>query len=268
MGLFKSKKWEEDIPKGQEPRCPDGGVVAIWGSPGSGKTVVSVKLAEYLTAKGNNVLLIFSDMESPVLPYVTYEDDIEIERSMGSVLAAAHISSDLIKRNCVITKRNKYLAILGLNRSENSYIYPLYDAELTGELISAARNVAPFVIVDCCSYHLGSHLTKSALAKANARVRVCRCDRKSLSFFDSQENYFKGQDWNYENQILVGNALRSDHSYESIESLMGAMSVKIPYSEEVERQFLEGDLLRRLSARESREFRNAIEKLSMEVFGI
>jgi len=268
MGLFKSKKWEEDIPKGHESRCPDGGVVAIWGSPGSGKTTVSVKLAEYLTLKGNNVLLIFSDMESPVLPYITYEDDIKIERSMGSVLAAAHISPDLIKRNCVITSRNNYLAILGLNRSENSYIYPLYDAELTNELIESARNVAPFVIVDCCSYHLGSHITKSALARANAIVRVCRCDRKSLSYFDSQENYFKGQGWAYENQILVGNALRSNHSYESIESLLGAMSVKIPFSEEVERQFLEGDLLGRLRAVESRQFRQSIERLSMEVFGI
>lgn len=268
MGLFKSKKWDIEVPKGPVPKCRDGGVVAVWGSPGSGKSIVSVKLAQYLTAKGNNVLLIFADMEAPVIPYITYEDDIRIEKSIGSVLAAAHVNSELIKHNCVITCRNKYLAILGLNRSENSYKYPLYDCDLTNELIDAAREVTPFVIVDCCSYHLGNHITTSALAKADAIVRVCSCDRKSLSYFDSQKIYFEGKGWAYDNHILVGNALKSNHSYESIESLLGAMSVKIPYSEEVERQFLEGDLLGRLEANESKGFRNSISRLSMEVFGI
>ena len=36
----------------------EGGVLAVWGSPSSGKTVVSVKLAEYLAKKKKNVLLI------------------------------------------------------------------------------------------------------------------------------------------------------------------------------------------------------------------
>ena len=60
MGFLSKKKKNE--PEIEEKRS--GGVLAVWGSPGSGKTTVSVKLAEYLSRKGNNVLLVFCDMNS------------------------------------------------------------------------------------------------------------------------------------------------------------------------------------------------------------
>lgn len=54
----------------EEPMESQGGVLAVWGSPSSGKTVVSVKLADYLARKRKNVLLIFADMTAPPLPYL------------------------------------------------------------------------------------------------------------------------------------------------------------------------------------------------------
>ena len=35
-----------------------GGVLAVWGSPGSGKTTTAVKLAKYLADKNKNVVLV------------------------------------------------------------------------------------------------------------------------------------------------------------------------------------------------------------------
>ena len=40
-------------------------MLAVWGSPSSGKTVVSVKLAEHLAKKKRNVILILADMITP-----------------------------------------------------------------------------------------------------------------------------------------------------------------------------------------------------------
>lgn len=42
----------------EEQEVMHGGVLAVWGSPSSGKTTVSVKLADYLARKKKNVLLI------------------------------------------------------------------------------------------------------------------------------------------------------------------------------------------------------------------
>ena len=86
---------------GQEDACEQedqsGGVLAVWGSPGSGKTTVAVRLAKYLADKRRNVILLLCDMTAPMLPCICPAADLECERSLGSVLAAAHVSENLVK---------------------------------------------------------------------------------------------------------------------------------------------------------------------------
>lgn len=45
-------------------------VLAVWGSPGSGKTTVSVRLAKYLADQKKNVALLLCDMTTPMLPCI------------------------------------------------------------------------------------------------------------------------------------------------------------------------------------------------------
>lgn len=98
---------------GQEDACEQedqsGGVLAVWGSPGSGKTTVAVRLAKYLADKRRNVILLLCDMTAPILPCICPAADLECERSLGSVLAAAHVSENLVKNNLVTHKRLGYL---------------------------------------------------------------------------------------------------------------------------------------------------------------
>lgn len=97
---------------GQEDACEQedqsGGVLAVWGSPGSGKTTVAVRLAKYLADKRRNVILLLCDMTAPMLPCICPAADLECERSLGSVLAAAHVSENLVKNNLVTHKRLGY----------------------------------------------------------------------------------------------------------------------------------------------------------------
>ena len=72
-------------------------ILAVMGSPGSGKTTVAVRLAKYLADKRRNVILLLCDMTAPMLPCICPAADLECERSLGSVLAAAHVSENLVK---------------------------------------------------------------------------------------------------------------------------------------------------------------------------
>ena len=45
-------------------------MLAVWGSPGAGKTVTAVKLAAELAKRKKNVVLVFTDLTAPPLPAV------------------------------------------------------------------------------------------------------------------------------------------------------------------------------------------------------
>ena len=48
---------------------------------------------------------------------------------------------------------------------------------------------------------------------------------------------------------------------------LGSITFKLPYSEELEEQYLAGNLFLDLSLKNSREYRKEIEKIAREVFG-
>lgn len=48
--------------------------------------------------------------------------------------------------------------------------------------------------------------------------------------------------------------------------MLGSVAFKLPYSQELEEQYLEGTLLSDLSMKDSRAFRKEVEKICKEVF--
>ena len=139
-GIFSRGSGQEDACEQEEQ---GGGVLAVWGSPGSGKTTVAVRLAKYLADKRRNVILLLCDMTAPMLPCICPAADLECERSLGSVLAAAHVAENLVKNNLVTHKRLGYLTMLGMLKGENEYTYPPYNEVQARELIDCLREIAP-----------------------------------------------------------------------------------------------------------------------------
>lgn len=86
-----------DEAEAAQPVDTQGGVLAVWGSPGSGKTVTAVKIAKHLASQKKNVILLLCDMTAPMLPCICPPSDLECDRSLGSVFAAQHIPVNLIK---------------------------------------------------------------------------------------------------------------------------------------------------------------------------
>jgi hypothetical protein len=86
-GSIFSRKQSEPVL--DEPK-QDVQVLAVWGSPASGKTTVSVRLAKHLADQKKNVALLLCDMTAPMLPCICPPGDLECERSLGSILAATH----------------------------------------------------------------------------------------------------------------------------------------------------------------------------------
>ena len=85
-----------------------GGVLAVWGSPGCGKTVTAVKIAKHLASQKKNVALLLCDMTAPMMPCICPPSELECDKSLGSIFAAQRISVNLIKHNLTTHKKLSY----------------------------------------------------------------------------------------------------------------------------------------------------------------
>jgi len=251
-----------------EPKHIDeGGALAVWGSPGSGKTIAAVKIAKYLADKKRNTALLLCNMTAPMLPCICPPSELECERSLGSVLAAAHVSENLVKHNCVTHKRLSYLTMLGMLKGENEYTYPPYTESQARELIGCLREIAPYVVIDCGSYIANDILSAVALMESDAVLRLANCDLKSVSYFSSQLPLLRDSKWDADKQYKTASNLRPNQAGEHIGQVLGSVAFTLPHSPELESQYLAGNLLADLSLKDSRPFRKEIEKICGEVYG-
>lgn len=266
-GSIFSRKQTESVQTQPEPE-QDVQVLAVWGSPASGKTTVSVRLAKYLADQKKNVALLMCDMTTPMLPCICPPADLECERSLRSILAATHITDLLIKQNCVTHKKMNHLILIGLLKGENVFSCPEYSRELAAELIDHLRDIAPYIIIDCGSAIAHDVLSAVALMEADSVLRLVNCDLKSISYLSSQLPLLKEQKWSADKQYKIASNIRPNQAGEHIEQVLGNVAFKIPHSDELENLALAGDLLKDLCLKDSRGFRSEIARISKEVFGV
>lgn len=262
-GIFSRSSGETSEPEQQ----PQGGILAVWGSPGSGKTTVSVKVAQHLASKRQNVVLVLCDMTAPMLPCICPPSELEAERSLGSILAAAHVTEPLVKHNLTTLKKNSCLTILGMKKGENEYSYPPYEQVQANELLDTLTQIAPFVVVDCGSYIANDILSAVALMEADCVLRLAGADLKSVSYLSSQLPLLRDSKWDADKQYKVASNVKPRQAGEQVGQALGTVAFSLPYSLELEEQYLAGNLLGELSMKESRSFRKEIEKIVKEVFG-
>ena len=88
-----------------------GNMLAIVGSPGSGKTTLAVKLAAEIAKKKKNVVVVCSDPFVPSVPFLL-PMDTEQEVSLGALLTAPSLTQNKILEACVPVTANEYILSL------------------------------------------------------------------------------------------------------------------------------------------------------------
>ncbi|MDE7230088.1 MAG: ParA family protein [Oscillospiraceae bacterium] len=248
------------------PDRRDNQVLAVWGSPSSGKTIMSVKLARYIASQKKNVILVLADMSAPPLPYVCPPSDLEAETSLGNILGAAHVTETLIKQNAILHKKNEYLTMLAMLKGENSFSYAPYTETQARELLDELRKMCDYIIIDCTSSITTDALSAVSLIESDAVLRLVSCDLKSISYLNSQLPLLLDNKFNANKQYKAASNVSAFQADENIEQVVGGVNFKIPHSNEVYKQFLAGNLFAGLTEKDSKDFRKAVAKIANEVF--
>jgi MinD-like ATPase involved in chromosome partitioning or flagellar assembly len=167
----------------------------------------------------------------------------------------------------VTLKKNSFLTILGMKKGENEYTYPPYEQIQVQELMDGLRKIAPFVVVDCGSYIANDILSAVALMEADSVLRLACADLKSVSYLSSQLPLLRDSKWDADKQYKVASNVKPHQVGEQIGQALGSVAFTLTHSQELEEQYLAGNLLADLSLKDSRLFRREIEKIAKEVFG-
>lgn len=243
-----------------------GGVLAVWGSPGCGKTVTAVKIAKHLASQKKNVALLLCDMTAPMMPCICPPSELECDKSLGSIFAAQRISVNLIKHNLTTHKKLSYLTILGRERARTSI--PTRPAPSSRPRNSSAVCVRspPMWSSTAPSYIANDILSAVALMEADSVLRLANCDLKSIGYLSSQLPLLRELHWDEDKQYKAASNIKPLQAADRIGQVLGSVAFQLPHSQELEEQYLEGTLLNDLSMKDSKAFRREIERICKEVF--
>ena len=221
-------------------------IITVWGSPHSGKTTFSVKLAEALYEKTKaTVIVLFCDVTTPTLPILFPNYKASDLYSIGDVLSKTDIFSNDVVSHLITLKERMNLGFLGYRNKENRFSFPEYTEEKVGELFRALREVADYIVVDCETNPQSSVLTDYTMKRADMMCKLATPDLSSLGFFQSQNGVMMAGGYYPTEQLLVMNIPSDDLTMLSTDTgaHLGKVDLIVPYSQTLREQYLEGKMV-------------------------
>ena len=125
-----------------------GRVITVWGSPGSGKSMLCCMLARVLTRDKSKAVIINADPCVPMIPVWLPGQAVPENASIGQVLSSVEIDAALAASHVTILQSWPYVGVMGYAAGENPLSYPELKYELALELIRVMETIVDYVILD------------------------------------------------------------------------------------------------------------------------
>ncbi len=232
-----------------------GKMIAVWGTPNSGKTAFSMKLAESLYQSGRRkqvkVVVVLTDVTAPSMPVVFpmyRSDDIY---SLGDLLAKTTITADDIFSYTTLIKGKENLGVIGYKENENCHSHPEYNQEKARTFLNILVANTDYAIIDCMTNPADSILAETALLEADQSIRLTTPDLKCLSYSMSQGKHFMSNGYMPQTQITVINTPVQAFAMpvSDVRGHLGKIAFTLPFSSALAEQSLEGTVSEELKDR-------------------
>lgn len=219
--------------------------IAVWGSPDSGKTTFSVKLANAIYENYKcMVIVLFCCLDVPVLPVIFPNYRPENIYSVGTPLSKPEVSLDEVVKNIVTVNKKVNYGFLGYRDGENRFSYPLFEDTKARQLIKVLSDLADIVIIDCDSNLTGSILSETAVCEADEVIRLASSDLKSISWYLSQKAVYSEEKYRWDKHIQGLNIPNADVfvPVEDVKTHLKDVTFTLPFSRAVKEQMQKGTL--------------------------
>lgn len=230
-------------------------MIAVWGTPNSGKTAFSLKLAEsiYATERRRKpmIMVVLADVISPSIPVIFPNMRSEDVYSIGDLLAKPSLSVEDVFSYTMSLRGRENIGILGYKEKEHCHSHPEYNREKAKSFFGILLANTDYVIVDCMCDPLASVMTDEALTEADQTIWLSTPDLKCLSYSMSQTPHFIQAGWLKPNRISVINGSNNGvaMSVSDVRTPVGKASFTLPFSSALYEQAEEGRMSEELRDR-------------------
>ena len=215
--------------------------ITVWGSPGSGKSMFCCILAKALTRDKRKAIIINAEPGTPMLPVWLPEQDAGADASIGQVLSSVEIDTSLIASHVTVLKNYPYIGLMGYSAGENPLSYPDADYQMSLQLISAAKSMVDFLILDCGS-GMTNVFTPAAIESGDLTIRILTPDLKGINYLKAHQPLLTDGRFRYEEHMTFAGMARPFHAFDEMGYIIGGFDGLLPYGKELDRCATEGGM--------------------------
>lgn len=242
-------------------------VLAIMGSGGAGKTTTGIKLAVELSRKKRNVIIVFCDPFTPVLPFVLPAGTV-YDTSLGELLTSPSLTQESILTACIPVESSEYISVLGYKSRESLMTYPKITREKTVDFFVMLRHLADFVIIDSAGVFEADVTSIVAIEMADRVLRLGTANLNSISYYQTHEPMLADNRFKSDTHLKALSNVRSGQEWEAVSQQYRGVQYVLPHNAELERQYDEVTLFETLNKKESQPYTTEIKRMTAEIFGI
>ncbi|SHH69431.1 MinD/ParA family ATP-binding protein [Desulfosporosinus lacus] len=235
-------------------------MLTVWGGPCSSKTTTALKLALELASHKKNVIILMCDFTAPA-PQTLLPSAPTKGKSLGELLSLPSISQEEILRRCIPLGKNDYVSLLGYQKGDNAFTYAQYAKERAIDLLTLLRHTADYIIIDCDSAFSSDVLSAVALETADAVLRLCVCDLKSLSYFASALPLLSANRFASARHIKTLAMVKPGQDNGEYQNAFGGAAYSLPFVPELEEQFYSARLMDELCSKPAIAYNAAIRDI-------
>jgi MinD-like ATPase involved in chromosome partitioning or flagellar assembly len=238
--------------------------LAIWGSPGAGKTVTAVKLALELATFKKNTIILMCDFAAPAPQ--TLQPKISTDgKSLGALLTLPSISQAAILAHSIPFSSSPYISLLGYQRGDNAFTYAQYSKERAIDLLTILGHLADYVLIDISSSFSFDTLSAAALENSDAVLRLCACDLKSMSYMSANLPLLADGRFNSGGHIKVLSAEKPGQDSGEYTNAYGGLTYTLPFVPELEEQYYTARLMEKLCSKAASRYNKVIRAITRDV---
>ncbi len=214
--------------------------VALWGSPGCGKTTLALRMAAGLS-RTSTVAVLFCDTLVPPLPVILPSAGRNI-LSVGGALSSVEISGENVLRYANAVPSNGNVVLFGFAPGENCRSYPVFGEGRAASFIAALGGLCEYLIIDCMAAASEDPLCLAALRVSDRVVRVYSPDMSSIVFYESNLRLFTDAGFDTGRHVRVLNIPDSEIARPVGETLAGMKRCDyvFPHIRAIKQSYAEG----------------------------